>query len=163
MMCTPYRGPCHPCRESDDGGPQQRPVYRSFRLYSDGSLYAEAEPWDLGEADVLATDGGSHNVRQSQWLPREDSGLGRRVSRSLHQADGRYPTTSTQYWPNNAVVQMYFTTIGTAAEGCSGTWVSGYDILTAAHCLTDWSLRQPYSDFRVRAGEGQCCSHASAV
>ncbi|GFR39709.1 hypothetical protein Agub_g188 [Astrephomene gubernaculifera] len=137
-------------------------VYRSFRLHRDGSLYAETQPWTLAEASLppSGSRGGSARMPPShrrQLSERPGAHAAGRSGRSLLQADGRYPVTSTHYWPNNALVQMYFQT-SSSWEACSGTWVSGYDILTAAHCLTNWDTLETYpvDSYQIRPGmDGQ--------
>ncbi|GIM06536.1 hypothetical protein Vretimale_10831 [Volvox reticuliferus] len=160
--------------EDPPGGPLQR-VYRSFRLYQDGSLYAELEPWTVPGDRHAAEPAGSEGTedletwqQQQQQQPHAgsphhakdvaNSRARGRAARSLLQQGTNYSAGSALYWPNNAVVQMYATIGGTVSiptlQYCSGTWVSGYDILTAAHCVGDWSSTTPlaFSNFKIRPG-----------
>ncbi|GLI60548.1 hypothetical protein VaNZ11_002705 [Volvox africanus] len=170
---------------SGHSGGSQRRVYRSFRLYRDGSLYAEISPWTVPgdqamelaglegtvDVDILQTAAAARQQQQQQQqqqphasaphLTQEaaNSSVRGRTARSLLQQEGtNYSVSSTLYWPNNAVVQMYARIGGTVSDPtlqyCSGTWVSGYDILTAAHCVGDWWSTTPlaYSNFKIRPG-----------
>ncbi|KAG2444970.1 hypothetical protein HXX76_001705 [Chlamydomonas incerta] len=120
-------------------------------------------------------DGGGFLKQQQQWDPDLDAGDGdqaeeqeaagtvvnpqggpaaarRRWRRGLLQKeDARYPVRDTGYWPNNAIVQMYFVTTGTTVgTSCSGTWVTGYDVLTATHCVYNWASNATYTSFVIR-------------
>ncbi len=133
-------------------------MYRSFRLYEDGSLYAEIEPWIVPRtrgADSAAVEGSQANGQHSLHGSVAGAGAADDIRRAIlqQQQEASYPVNNTMQWPNSAVVQMYFTNGASQQEGCSGTWVSGYDILTAAHCLVNWTQQQPraaYKDFYVR-------------
>ena len=57
--------------------------------------------------------------------------------RRLQQDGSPYQVSTTQAWPNNAIVLVELSVDATSNVTCSGTWVSGYDVLLAAHCLRD--------------------------
>lgn len=154
--------PCSGRRFEAAAPPAEPPrrVFRSFRLYEDGSLYAEAEPWAFEEAlapTAQSTEGSQRIQSNSSNNSSSNSSGNRRLlsmdrytrsRRAVLQYDARYPVSSASYWPNNAIAHMVFTTNQDtgAAEACTGTWVTGYDVLTAAHCLTNWTLgNQPNS------------------
>ena len=124
----------------------------------------EQQQW---ESDSNEGDDGQAEERQQAQpasLHRAAAGQGVRRRRRglLQKEDARYPVRDTGYWPNNAVVQMYFVTTGTnTATSCSGTWVSGYDVLTATHCVYNWAAGATYTNFVVSRARGHyketCC------
>lgn len=134
---------------------------RSFRLYHDGALFAEAKafPYDNSAAAPAQASQGSTEINGQRHTPTSSKGASRRA---LLQSDNRYPVSGTEHWPNNAIALITLSTnqsTGTAAS-CTGTWISGMDVLTAAHCVSNWDFanngnpNREYSQFQVRLALG---------
>ncbi|KAG2448473.1 hypothetical protein HYH02_006365 [Chlamydomonas schloesseri] len=113
------------------------------------------------DVEQLQRDPGGNDpgLGEDQWQAHPATPAGRAAGRRrgaralLQYEDNRYNITDTGYWPNNAVVQMYYLTNGTTTPPyttCSGTWVSGYDVLTAAHCVYNWDKSTAYASYVIR-------------
>ncbi|KAG2444968.1 hypothetical protein HXX76_001703 [Chlamydomonas incerta] len=131
---------------------QQEPQ-RPKRPGEGSGFLKQQQQWDPdldeGDGDQAEEQEAAGTVVNSQGGPA--AARRRRRRGLLQKEDARYPVRDTGYWPNNAIVQMYFVTTGTTVgTSCSGTWVTGYDVLTATHCVYNWASNATYTSFVIR-------------
>ncbi|PNH06085.1 Neurotrypsin, partial [Tetrabaena socialis] len=116
-----------------------------------GSMTATNGSEDAASAAAAAAVAGAAAAAAGTDLPFEDGGsASQRRRRRRLLGDTRWRVGDASAYPYSAVAYMVYTQPLTAARfQCTATFVTPWDVLTAAHCVWDFDNGTGYRDWRI--------------